>query len=181
VGIESLGVPVPGETALLVGVFLATQGRLSVALVAAVAWAGAVLGDNTGYLIGRRWGMRLASLRVIGRFYSPERMRRAESFFERRGWVAVFAGRFVALLRIFAGPLAGMHRMPWPAFVVANATGAAAWVAVIVTIGVLVGNNLDSAISLVGKAGYVGLAAVVVILAVYVALRVWLRRRRSSS
>ena len=180
-GVESLGVPVPGETALLVGVFLATQGRLSVAVVATVAWVGAVLGDNTGYLIGRRWGRRLVNLPAIGRFYGPERMKRAESFFDRRGWVAVFTGRFVALLRIFAGPLAGMHRMPWPAFVVANATGGAVWVAVIVTIGVLVGSNLDSAISLVGRAGYLGLGAVVLVVAAYVALRVWMRRRRTSS
>jgi membrane protein DedA with SNARE-associated domain len=181
VGIESLGVPVPGETALLVGVFLATQGRLNVAVVALVAWIGAVLGDNTGYLVGRRWGGRLVSLPLIGRFYSPARMKRAETFFERRGWVAVFIGRFVALLRIFAGPLAGMHRMPWPAFVVANATGGAAWVAVIVTVGVLVGNNLDNAISLVGRAGYLGLAAVVILVALYIGVRMWLRRRRRST
>jgi membrane protein DedA with SNARE-associated domain len=181
VGIESLGVPVPGETALLVGVFLATQGRLSVAVVATVAWVGAVLGDNTGYLIGRRWGRRLVNVPAIGRFYSPDRMKRAESFFERRGWLAVFSGRFVALLRIFAGPLAGMHRMPWPAFVVANAAGGAVWVAVIVTVGVLVGSNLDSAISLVGRAGYLGLAALGLAVALYVGLRVWLRRRRSTT
>lgn len=180
-GIESLGVPVPGETALLVGVFLATQGRLSVVAVAAVGWIGAVLGDNTGYLIGRRWGRRLVNLPGIGRFYSPARMERAESFFERRGWVAVFVGRFVALLRIFAGPLAGMHRMPWPAFVAANAAGGAVWVAVIVTIGVLVGSNLDNAVGLVGKAGYLGLAGVLVLVAAYVAIRVLMRRRRNSA
>jgi membrane protein DedA with SNARE-associated domain len=178
VGIESLGIPVPGETSLLVGVFLATQGRLSVPLVAVAAWVGAVIGDNIGYAIGRRWGTRLVRLPAVGRFYSPERLERAEALFERRGWLAVFTGRFIALLRIFAGPLAGMHRMPWPGFFVANATGGALWVAVIVVVGVLIGNNLDRAISLVGRVGYIGLAAAAVLVVAYVGLRVWRRRRK---
>jgi membrane protein DedA with SNARE-associated domain len=177
VGVESLGVPVPGETALLVGVFLATQGRLSVALVALVAWIGAVVGDNIGYLIGRRWGTRLVRAPALRRLYTKDRLERAEAFFARRGWLAVFGGRFVALLRIFAGPLAGMHRMPWPAFVVANATGGALWVAVMVTVGVLIGKNLDRAVSFVGQAGYIGLALAAVLVAGYVAIRVWLARR----
>ncbi len=177
VGIESLGVPVPGETALLVGVFLATQGRLSVAIVALVAWVGAVIGDNIGYAIGRRWGTRLVRVPAVGRFYSPARLERAEALFERRGWVAVFGGRFIALLRIFAGPLAGMHRMPWPEFVVANATGGALWVAAIVVVGVLIGNNLDRAISFVGRVGYIGLGAAIVLVLAYFALRMQRRRR----
>ncbi len=177
VGIESLGVPVPGETALLVGVFLATQGRLSVAIVALVAWVGAVIGDNIGYAIGRRWGTRLVRVPAVGRFYSPARLERAEALFERRGWVAVFGGRFIALLRIFAGPLAGMHRMPWPEFVVANATGGALWVAAIVVVGVLIGNNLDRAISFVGRVGYIGLGAAIVLVLAYFARRMQRRRR----
>ncbi len=177
VGIESLGIPVPGETSLLVGVFLATQGRLSVPIVALVGWIAAVGGDNIGYAIGRRWGTRLVRLPAIGRFYSPERLKRAEVQFARRGWVAVFTGRFIALLRIFAGPLAGMHRMPWPEFFVANAAGGAVWVAAIVIVGVLIGNNLDKAVSLVGRVGYIGLGVAVVLVVAYVAWRV-LRRRR---
>ncbi len=177
-GIESLGIPVPGETALLVGVFLATQGRLSVPLVALVAWVGAVVGDNLGYAIGRRWGTRLVRLPAIGRFYTTDRLERAEDVFARRGWVAVFTGRFVALLRIFAGPLAGMHRMPWTGFFLANAAGGAVWVAVIVVVGVLIGNNLDRAVSLVGRVGYIGLGALAVLVAAYVGVRI-LRRRRA--
>jgi membrane protein DedA with SNARE-associated domain len=70
-----------------------------------------------------------------------------------------------------------MHRMPWPAFVVANATGGALWVAVMVTVGVLIGKNLDRAVSFVGQAGYIGLALAAVLVAGYVAIRVWLARR----
>jgi membrane protein DedA with SNARE-associated domain len=175
VGIESLGIPVPGETALLVGVFLATQGRLSVVVVAVVAWVGAVVGDNLGYLIGRRWGTRLVRAPAVGRFYSPERLERAEAFFERRGWVAVFAGRFIALLRIFAGPLAGMHRMPWPRFVLANAAGGACWVAVIVLVGWAIGSNLNRAVTVIGQTGYAGLGVAVILVSGYILLR---RRRR---
>ena len=175
VGIESLGVPVPGETALLVGVFLATQGRLSVVLVAMFAWIAAVVGDNLGYAIGRRWGTRLTQVPAVRRLYTPDRLQRAEEQFARRGWLAVFTGRFIALLRIFAGPLAGMHRMPWPIFFVANATGGAAWVAVIVTVGELIGKNLDAAVSLIGRVGYIGLGVAVLAIAAYVLVR---RRRR---
>ena len=178
VGVESMGIPVPGETALLVGVFLASQGRLSVWVVAVAAWVGAVTGDNIGYWIGRRWGTRLVRMPAVRKLYSAERLERAERFFERRGWLAVFGGRFVALLRIFAGPLAGIHRMPWPRFVIANASGGALWVAVIVGIGVLIGNNLDRAVSAVADAGYVGLGLAVLVVAAYVLVRVQLHRRR---
>jgi membrane protein DedA with SNARE-associated domain len=176
VGIESLGVPVPGELTLLVGVVVAGQGRLSVPLVALFAWIGAVVGDNLGYLVGRRWGRQLAAVPVLRKLYTPERMARADRFFERLGWLAVFAGRFVALLRIFAGPLAGMHRMPWRRFVLANATGGALWIAAIVLVGLVIAHNLDQAVTLVGRAGYVGLAAA--LLAVVALITIRIRRRR---
>lgn len=181
VGIESIGIPVPGETALIVGVFLATQGKLSVPIVATVGWVGAVVGDNIGYAIGRRWGTRLVDVPAIGRLYTPDRVARAEDFFSRRGWLAVFLGRFVALLRILAGPLAGMHRMPWPRFFLANAAGGACWVAAITIVGVLVGNNIDRAISFVSRAGYLGLAGVVVLVALVVGARLLWRRRAGRS
>lgn len=174
-GIESLGVPAPGETTLLIGIVLAVQGRLSVAVVAMVAWGGAVVGDNLGYAVGRRYGTRLVRLPVVGRLYSEERLARAERLFARRGWLAVFGGRFVALLRIFAGPLAGMHRMPWRSFVVANASGAAVWVAAVTIAGLLIGNNLDRAATLLTRISYAGLALLVVMILVGVG---WRARRR---
>ncbi|HZS15846.1 MAG TPA: DedA family protein [Candidatus Dormibacteraeota bacterium] len=177
VGIESLGVPVPGETALIIGAVLAAQGHLNPAGVAAAGLSGAVLGDNTGYLVGHRWGQRLISARGIRNVYDPRRVAVAERFFERHGWTAVFFGRFVAILRIFAGPLAGLHHMPWTHFLLANAAGGVIWVAAVVTAGLLVGGNLDHLIQLVSRAGYVGLAGVVVLGAVLYGVH-RLRRRR---
>lgn len=176
VGIESLGIPVPGETSLVIGAVVAAQGHLSPGGVALAGLAGAVLGDNTGYWIGRRWGQRVFAAPGIRRVYSPSRFARAERFFERRGWVAVFLGRFVALLRIFAGPLAGTHRMPWPRFVMANAAGAVVWVGAVTAVGLLVGSNLGRAISIVSRAGYAGLAVAAVLALALVVGR--LRRNR---
>jgi membrane protein DedA with SNARE-associated domain len=177
VGIESLGVPVPGETSLVIGAAVAGQGHLSPWGVGLAGMAGAVLGDNTGYWIGRRWGQRLFTVPGIRRLYSPERFATAETFFERRGWLAVFLGRFVALLRIFAGPLAGIHRMPWPRFLIANAAGAALWVGAVTAVGLVVGSNLDRAIRIVSRVGYAGLAVVALIVLAIVVRRV--RRGRS--
>ena len=174
VGIESLGIPVPGETSLVIGAAVAAQGRLEPWGVALAGFAGAVIGDNTGYWVGRRWGPRLLTMRGIRRLYTPERRARAEAMFERRGWIAVFFGRFVALLRIFAGPLAGSHRMPWPRFLVANATGGAVWVAAVTTVGLLLGSNLGRAIRLVSRAGYAGLALAVILAAGF---GIWRLRR----
>jgi membrane protein DedA with SNARE-associated domain len=179
VGIESLGVPVPGETVLIIGAVLAGQGHLDPPGVAAAGVLGATLGDNTGYYVGRRWGRRLIATRALRRVYDPRRLAAAERFFERHGWTAVFFGRFVAILRIFAGPLAGLHHMPWRLFLVSNAAGAVLWVAAVVTAGLLVGGNLDHIVTLVSRGGYVALGLVVALGITVLAWR-WVRRRREA-
>jgi membrane protein DedA with SNARE-associated domain len=169
VGIESLGIPVPGETSLVIGAVVAGHGELSPWGVALSGWSGAVIGDNFGYLVGRRWGRRILTVPVIRRIYDPRRIAVADRFFERRGWLAVFFGRFVAILRIFAGPLAGLHVMPWRVFAVANATGGALWVSAVTLVGLLIGSNLDRALKVVSRAGYVGLGvAIIVVVALVV-------------
>jgi membrane protein DedA with SNARE-associated domain len=177
VGIESLGIPVPGETVLIVGAVLAGQGRLDPPGVAVAAVLGATLGDNTGYYVGHRWGRRLLATRALRRVYDPRRVALAERFFERHGWTAVFFGRFVAILRIFAGPLAGLHRMPWRLFLLSNALGAVVWVAAVMAAGMLVGGNLDHIVGLVSRGGYVALGLVVVLGVVFVVWRVMRGRR----
>jgi len=129
--VESLGIPVPGEIALVTAAVLATQHKmaLSPAWIAASASAGAIAGDSMGYLIGHRAGSPLFDWlgRKFPRHFGPGHVALAERVFTRHGVWAVFFGRFIALLRIFAGPLAGSLRMPYPRFLVANATGGIVW------------------------------------------------------
>ncbi|GAA1863207.1 DedA family protein [Pseudonocardia ailaonensis] len=131
VGVESLGIPLPGEIVLVSAALLSSQHELAVNPigVGAVAVAGAVIGDSIGYLVGRRYG--LALFEKLGRRFpkhaGPKHVALAERLFARWGMWAVFVGRFVALLRIFAGPLAGALGMHYPRFLIANVGGALAW------------------------------------------------------
>lgn len=170
-GIESMGIPVPGETVLVAGALLAAQGRLDPALLAACACVGTVSTSTFSYWLGRRYGHRIAEVPGLRRVYDERRMAVAERFFDRWGVLAVFLGRFVALLRIVAGPLAGINHMPAPRFLVANVLGSAVWVGIVVAIVVLIG---ERAVSLVTRAGYAGLAGAVVL----IAGAWWFHRRR---
>jgi membrane protein DedA with SNARE-associated domain len=126
--LESVGLPVPGETMLLAAaVYAATTGRLSIAGVVLAAAAGSVLGGNLGYLVGRRGGRGLA-LRY-GRFFlvRERQLRLGERFFARHGSRAVFVARFVAVLRTVTSFLAGVSRMHLPSFLAFNAAGGVAW------------------------------------------------------
>jgi len=180
VGIESMGVPIPGETILVIATIAAGSGKLVAWQVALAAWSGAVVGDNIGFALGHHFGERFWTLPGIRRFYHPERIARVEGFFKkRRGWTVVFSARFVAILRIFAGPVAGISHMHWRSFLIANAAGAAIWVAVVTTVGVLVGSNLDLALKIVERVGLGGLVVAVLIGGVAV-LSWWRRERRES-
>ena len=177
VGIESMGIPIPGETVLVIAAVAAGHGTLVPWQVALCAWAGAVIGDNIGYALGHHYGEHFWMLPGVRRFYHPTRIERAESFFKRRrGWLVVFGARFVAILRIFAGPIAGISHMHWRAFLLANALGGACWVAAVMAVGLLVGSNLHRAIKIVESGGYVALAVVVLLSIVGVLL--WLRGER---
>jgi membrane protein DedA with SNARE-associated domain len=177
VGIESMGVPVPGETVLIIGAVLASQGHLSPVGVALAGWAGAVIGDNIGYWVGRRWGHHFSSLPGVRRVYDERRIALADRYFERYGIWTVFFGRFVAILRIFMGPLAGLHHMHWPRFFFANAAGGALWVGVIVTIGYMLGNSLSRAVTIVKSLGYGGLGLAVIVVTVALGIHFWRQRR----
>jgi membrane protein DedA with SNARE-associated domain len=181
VGIESMGIPIPGETVLVIAAVAAGKGTLVPWQVALCAWTGAVIGDNIGYALGHHYGERFWTLPGVRRFYRPGHVEKAEAFFKgRSGWLVVFLARFVAILRIFAGPIAGISHMHWRAFLLANALGGACWVAVVMVIGLAVGSNLDRAIRIVESGGYIGLAAFVVI-AIVAAAFLHLRRRRKTA
>jgi membrane protein DedA with SNARE-associated domain len=131
VGLESLGIPLPGEIVLVSAALLSSRHELAVNPigVGTAAVIGAVLGDSTGYAIGRRLGLPLFD-RLGRRFpnhFGPGHVMYAERLFDRWGARAVFFGRFVALLRIFAGPLAGALKMRYGRFLLANVSGALCW------------------------------------------------------
>jgi membrane protein DedA with SNARE-associated domain len=127
--LESMGLPLPGEITLVSASLLAAGGVTNVWSVAASAAVGAIIGDSIGYTIGRRGGRTLLARlgRRFPRHLGPEHVARAERVFARWGVWAVFFGRFVALLRILAGPLAGALRVPYRKFLLANATGGILW------------------------------------------------------
>jgi membrane protein DedA with SNARE-associated domain len=131
IGAESLGIPLPGEIALVSAALLASRHTLDISpvWVGAAATIGAIIGDSIGYSIGRRFGMGLFE-KLGNRFpkhFGPGHVALAKQLFTRWGVWAVFFGRFMALLRILAGPLAGALRMRYPQFLAANASGALCW------------------------------------------------------
>ncbi|BBX44289.1 DedA family protein [Mycobacterium cookii] len=131
VGVESLGIPLPGEIVLVSAALLSSRHELAVHPigVGAAAVIGAVIGDSIGYAIGRRLGLPL--FEKLGRrfpnHFGPAHVAFAERLFDRWGARAVFFGRFIALLRIFAGPLAGALKMRYARFLLANVSGALCW------------------------------------------------------
>ncbi|MCI0466802.1 MAG: DedA family protein [Beijerinckiaceae bacterium] len=126
--LESAGVPLPGETVLiLASIYAGATGELNIALVIASAAAGAIIGDNIGFWVGRRWGTKF--LLRYGKFVHlpEERLRLGQYLFARHGAKIVFFGRFVAFLRVFAALLAGVNRYRWPPFLFFNAAGGIIW------------------------------------------------------
>lgn len=173
VGVESLGIPFPGEIVLIGAALAASAGHTDVWWVGAAGVTGAVIGDSVGFAIGRRWGERLFALlaRRFPRSAGPAQLASARRSFDRWGAWAVFLGRFVALLRIFAGPLAGSLGMRYRTFLLANAAGGLLWAggvtALVYTLGVVAKSYINSI-------SYGGLAVAVVL---GVGLLVLLRRR----
>jgi membrane protein DedA with SNARE-associated domain len=164
---ESGGVPVPGETALIAGAVFASQGKLSLPAVIAIAAAAAIVGDNIGYLIGRRGGRWL--LQKPGPFHRQrlEVLASGEPFFERHGPKAVFFGRFILGLRTWASWLAGATKMRWQTFALWNALGGICWACAIGIAAYYIGRSAESAVSAFGIYGLVAvaIAAVGVLLA----------------
>ena len=176
--LENAGVPVPGETILLIAGYFASQGKFHLVLVMLIAATGAVTGDNIGFAIGHHFG-RAVLLRV-GRFIflTPKRLEHMEKYFERHGNKTILVARFITGLRVFAALLAGASRkMPWRVFFVYNVAGALLWSIVITTLGYVFGQSLPLLVKWVGRSGTILLIAAVVI-----GVIVWrIRARRTES
>jgi membrane protein DedA with SNARE-associated domain len=156
---ESSGLPVPGETGLITAGVLASQGKLQIELVIGLAAAAAIVGDNIGYLIGRKGGRWLLERPGVFHRQRLEVLRVGEPFFEAHGPKAVFFGRFLLGLRVWASWLAGATRMHWRSFVLWNALGGITWATAIGLIAYYLGHSAGGAIE---TFGLYGLAAVLV-------------------
>lgn len=179
VALESFGVPLPGETALVAAGVLASQGHFSIVAVVAVAAAAAIVGDNAGYWIGRTGGRKLLERAPLVQRYANRVLPPAERFFERHGGKAVFIGRFVSILRFTAAWLAGISRMPWWRFLAWNAAGGIIWAAAVGLLAFYAGKAAADAISRYGVYG-AGVIAVAVLLGL-VGVHVWRRRMVGES
>ena len=178
VGIEALGVPLPGETAVIFAGLAASQGRLSIVAVIVVAAAGAIIGDNIGFMIGRRGGRAL--LERPGRFAEERRrvLEIGDPFFKRHGPKAVFLGRWITGLRVWTSWLAGASDMRWPTFMVWNALGGIAWATSVALAAYYGGTGVEKVFSKIGLYGGIAAAVVAVLALLYVVRR--LKQRRAA-
>jgi membrane protein DedA with SNARE-associated domain len=142
--LESMGLPLPGEAILIAAaIYAGKTGGLNIAEVIAAASAGAIVGDNIGYWIGREIGFPV--LVRYGRYIglTEPRIKVGQYLFMQHGGKIVFFGRFVALLRVLAALLAGVNRMPWPRFFLANAAGAILWATLFGLGAYMLGENVE--------------------------------------
>jgi membrane-associated protein len=176
--LENGGVPLPGETVLLFAGFLAYQGEIQLVWAIGIAIAGATLGDSLGYTLGRYGGNAFFD-RTVKRFkFLARQFENAKALFLRHGRWAVFTGRFITGLRVFAGPLAGLFKMPYPQFLLFNFTGAVLWATAIGCVGFLFGNSWDNLVHVVKDIHRVTLGLVAVL--ALIGLIAYLRRRARS-
>jgi membrane protein DedA with SNARE-associated domain len=181
IALEDFGVPVPGETILILAALYAGAGRLNIFLVGLIGFLAAVLGDNIGFAIGHFGGRPLAER--YGRYIllTPERLDKATAFFERHGGKIIIVARFIEGLRQANGIIAGISGLHWAKFVVFNAIGAALWVGLWTTLGYLSGSNIDTIYNTATRySTYLAIAVGVLILG-YIAYRLIRRTRRASA
>ncbi len=172
IALENMGIPLPGETVVIVGGFLAGSNELNYGMVLGSAIAGAVLGDNFGYWVGRIGGWQL--IVKIGSIFriQEQQLELVKDRYSKNAAQAVFFGRFVTLLRIFAGPLAGITKMPYKQFLLCNLGGAALWSTTIVTLAFFLG-RVVSLEQIITWAAQAGVAALLLVIAILVAYFVW--------
>jgi membrane-associated protein len=164
--LENAGIPVPGETAVLVGGFLASAAGnrvFDIRLVIIGTFLAAVVGDNIGFWLGRRWARpRLQTGRRF-LFLTPRAFQLAESYFARFGGWTIFVARFVTGLRVVGAVAAGTAGMPWIRFLIANASGAAVWATTISLLGYYFGQHWDRLEEWLGRGGLIALIVVLVL------------------
>jgi membrane protein DedA with SNARE-associated domain len=174
VGLESLGVPLPGEAVLILASIYAATHDGNIGLVIAAATTGAIVGDNIGYMIGREFGYRLVLRYGSSIGISEGRIKLGQYLFQKYGGAVVFFGRFFAVLRFLAALLAGINQLPWPRFLVANALGALVWASIVGMAAYTLGRSIHT---LQGPAGVIGIAIALGVLFIIFA---YLRRHEAE-
>jgi membrane protein DedA with SNARE-associated domain len=161
--LENAGLPIPGETILLVAGYFCSEGHLDMPLVMLVAATGAVVGDNIGFAIGHHYGRGI--LLRFGKyvFLTPERLAHIENYFTVYGNKTILVARFITGLRVFAALLAGASMMRWRVFLLYNVAGAVLWSIVITSLGYIFGQSLPILIRWVGRTGTILLVAGIVV------------------
>ncbi len=168
-----VGFVVPGETAAVIGGVYASQGRANVVEMCAVVVVAAIVGDSVGYEVGKKFGPRLLSMKILDQ--RREKLSEAQDFLARRGGSAVFLGRFVAFFRAVMPALAGIAKMPYHRFLPWNAVGGLVWGAAFVLLGYFAGSSYQAVASKVGTG-----VAVVVAVIVVAGIVVWQVRKRRA-
>jgi membrane protein DedA with SNARE-associated domain len=176
---EDFGVPLPGETMLIAASLYAGAGHLNVWVVGIVGFLAAVLGDNVGYLIGRKGGRKVVDRWGKYVLVTPERFDRAEAWFVKHGGVVVCFARYVEGLRQLNGVIAGTVEMPWKKFLFFNALGAALWVTTWTSLGYLAGNNVETIAHYFTL--FIVIAAAVLVVYLFFHVRHIRRRRRARA
>lgn len=172
--LENAGIPVPGETMLLFASFLAHEHQeLNLGVIIIVGTLACTLGDNLGYWIGYRGGRALLDRHRAFFHISDRVLQRGEKLFNEYGSVTILFARFVVGLRVIAGPLAGVLRMPWRKFAIYNFMGAAFWVTTVSTAGYFLGHHWDHVAEIVARINGVVIVSMVLLL-----LYVWWRHHQ---
>lgn len=174
VGLESLGLPVPGEAVLILASVYAATHDGNIAMVIAAATVGAIVGDNIGYMIGREFGYRIVL--KFGSYVglTEGRIKLGQYLFQKYGGTVVFFGRFFAILRFLAAFLAGVNQLAWPRFLVANALGGLVWASLVGISAYTFGRSIHK---IQGPAGVIGITIALVIL---VAVFIYLKRHEAE-
>jgi len=172
--LESAGLWLPGETALIAAGVYASKGHLSITAVIVVAAAGAIIGDNIGYWLGREGGRRLIYRYALLRRFAGRVLPTAERFFERHGGKAVFLARFFGGVRVTGAWMAGITRMTWWRFLFWNAAGGIVWAVAVGLVSFYAGKAVADTVARYGVYG--AIAGAILIVLVLAALHVWRRR-----
>jgi undecaprenyl-diphosphatase len=154
---ESAGLPIPGESSIMVAAIAASQGSLSIAFVLPVAIAAAIIGDNLGYLGGRTVGRQVWTAGRWGRRRRERWLDDTDEFFSDHGRLAVVVARWLPVARFTVAWLAGINRMPWRQFVLWNAVGGTSWVLTVGLAAYAIGQTAQNAITALGFVGLFGL------------------------